>query len=45
MARLFFAYDARDRDLARDLEKGLDSKGHQSVWGVESWLPGVAGAS
>jgi len=40
MARLFFAYDARDRDLARDLEKGLNSKGHQSVWGVDELVAG-----
>lgn len=40
MARIFFAYDARDRDLARTLEKGLEAKGHQSVWGVDELIAG-----
>lgn len=40
MARIFFAYDARDRDLARGLEKGLEAKGHQSVWGVDELIAG-----
>lgn len=40
MARIFFAYDARDRDLARALEKGLKEKDHESVWGVDELIAG-----
>jgi hypothetical protein len=40
MARIFFAYDSRDRDLARVLESGLEKQGHQSVWGVDELIAG-----
>jgi len=40
MARIFFAYDSRDRDLARALESGLEKQGHQSVWGVDELIAG-----
>ena len=40
MARIFLSYDPRDRDLARTLEKGLEAKGHQSVWGVDELIAG-----
>jgi TIR domain len=40
MARIFFAYDSRDRELARALESGLKEKGHESVWGVDELIAG-----
>jgi hypothetical protein len=40
VARIFLSYDPRDRDLARTLEKGLEAKGHQSVWGVDELIAG-----
>jgi hypothetical protein len=40
MARIFLAYDSRDRDLARSLEKGLEAKDHVSVWGVDELIAG-----
>jgi hypothetical protein len=40
MGRIFFAYDPRDRDLARSLEKGLEAKGHVSVWRVDELVAG-----
>lgn len=40
MARIFFAYDAKDRALARSLESGLEKQGHQSVWGVDELVAG-----
>jgi hypothetical protein len=40
MARIFLSYDARDRDLARLMEKGLQAKGHVSVWGVDELIAG-----
>jgi len=40
MARIFLAYDSSDRDLARDLEQGLQKKQHQSVWGVDELIAG-----
>jgi len=40
MARIFFSYDSRDRELARTLEKGLETLGHQSVWRVDELIAG-----
>lgn len=40
MARIFFAYDSKDRNLARLLEAGLEKKGHQSAWGVDELIAG-----
>jgi hypothetical protein len=40
MTRIFFAYDSRDRELARILESGLEKQGHQSVWGVDELIAG-----
>lgn len=40
MARIFLSYDARDRELARVLESGLEEKGHQSVWRVDELIAG-----
>jgi hypothetical protein len=40
MARIFFAYDSKDRDVARALESGLKDKGHESVWGVDELIAG-----
>lgn len=40
MARIFFSYDSRDRDLARTLESGLEKLGHQSVWRVDELVAG-----
>jgi hypothetical protein len=35
MARIFISYDRKDREIARTIEEGLLSEGHQSVWGVD----------
>lgn len=40
MARIFFSYHSLDRHLARGLEKGLEAKGHTSVWGVDELIAG-----
>ncbi len=40
MARIFLSYDSRDRELARELERGLEEKGHQSVWRVDELIAG-----
>jgi len=40
VARIFISYDGKDREIARTIEKGLLSEGHQSVWGVDELVAG-----
>jgi hypothetical protein len=40
MARIFLSYHAKDRDLARMIESGLEKRGHQSVWRVDELIAG-----
>ena len=40
MARIFLSYDAKDRDLARLIERGLEERKHQSVWRVDELIAG-----
>ena len=40
MAKIFLAYNSRDRSLARTIEDELKKHGHESVWGVDELIAG-----